>query len=101
MLNFKTPWKLAAQTLKEWMEDRAELHGAALAYYAAFSIAPLLVIILSITNFIYKADQLPQVQRQIALVMGKDAAAAIVATIRGIHAQGGSTTATVISIVTL
>jgi len=98
---FKTAWSLVSQTLKEWMHDRAELHGAALAYYAAFSIAPLLVIIVSIINFVYRADQLPQVERQIALVMGNDAAVAIVATMRGIHAQGGSTTATVISIVTL
>ena len=96
-----TVWSLISQTLKEWMDDRAELHGAALAYYAAFSIAPLLIIIVSIINFIYKTDELPQVQRQIALVTGNDAAEAIVATIRGIHAQGGNTTATVIGIVTL
>jgi membrane protein len=101
MLNFKTFWSLLSQTLKEWMDDRAELHGAALAYYAAFSIAPLLVIIVSIINFIYRSDELPQVQRQIALVTGNNAAEAIMATIRGIHAQGESTRATIISIVIL
>jgi membrane protein len=101
MLNFKTFWSLLSQTLKEWMDDRAELHGAALAYYAAFSIAPLLVIIVSIINFIYRSDELPQVQRQIALVTGNNAAEAIVATIRGIQAQGESTKATIISIVIL
>jgi membrane protein len=96
-----TIWDLLSETLKEWSDDKAERLGAALAYYAAFSIAPLLVIIVSIVNFIYRTDELPQVQRQIALVMGNNAAEAIVATIRGIHAQGASTTATVISMITL
>jgi membrane protein len=96
-----TIWDLLTETLKEWSDDRAERLGAALAYYAAFSMAPLLVIVVSIVNFIYRTDELPQVQRQIALVLGNNAAEAIVATIRGIHAQGGSTVATVISIVTL
>src|SRR5262245_5042155 len=96
-----TVWRLISQTLREWVDDRAELHGAALAYYAAFSIAPLLIITVSIINYIYKSDELPQVQRQIAMVTGNSAAEAIVATIRDIHAQGGSRTATVIGIATL
>jgi membrane protein len=102
MLNLiNTIWSLLSETFKEWSDDRAERLGAALAYYAAFSMAPLLVIIVSIVNFVYRTDELPQVQRQIALVVGNRAAEAIVATIRGIHAQGGSTMATVISIITL
>jgi membrane protein len=92
---------LISQTLRQWVDDKAQMLGAALAYYAAFSIAPLLVIVVAIINFIYKADELPQVQRQIAFIAGNNAAEAIVATIRGIHAQGGSTRATVISAITL
>src|SRR5438132_13091132 len=102
MLNYlDTVRSLLSQTLREWVDDKANRLGAALAYYAAFSIAPLLVIIVSSINFIYRADKLPQVQRQIALVAGNNAAEAIVATIRGIHAQGGNRIATVISIITL
>ena len=59
------------------------------------------VIVVSVINFIYRGDTLPQIQHQIAMVAGNNAAEAIVATIRGIQAQGGSTIATVISIVTL
>src|SRR5689334_6043768 len=96
-----TVWSLISQTFNEWSEDKAQRLGAALAYYAAFSIAPLLIIVVSIVNFVYRADSLPQIQHQIALVAGDNAAAAIVATARGIKSQGGNTMATVISIITL
>jgi membrane protein len=92
---------LIAQTFNEWSEDKAERLGAALAYYAAFSIAPLLIIVVSVVGFFYTGDTLGQIQRQIAMVAGENAAEVIVATVRGIKASGGSVTATVISIITL
>ena len=96
-----TVWSLICETFNEWLEDKAERLGAGLAYYAAFSIAPLLIIVVSIVNFVYRGDTLPQIQHQIAMVAGNNAAIAIVATVRGIKSQGGSTMATVLSIVTL
>src|SRR5262245_8433115 len=96
-----TVWSLISQTFNEWSEDKAQRLGAALAYYAAFSIAPLLIIVVSIINFIYRADTIPEIQHQIAMGAGNNAASALMATVRGIHSQGGSTMATVLSIVTL
>lgn len=96
-----TAWSLISQTFNEWVEDKAERLGAALAYYAAFSIAPLLIIVVSIVSFFYKGDTLGQIQHQIGMIAGNNAAEAIVATARGIKSQGGSVKATVISIITL
>ena len=96
-----TVWSLITQTIDEWIEDKADRLGAALAYYAAFSIAPLLIIVISIVGFFYKGDTLGQIQHQIALVAGTNAAEAIVATVRGIKSQGGSIVATIVSIITL
>jgi membrane protein len=94
-------WSLISQTFNEWVEDKAQRLGAALAYYSAFSIAPLLLIVVSIVSFFYKGDTLEQVQQQIAIIAGANAAEALVATVRGIKSQGGSITATVISVITL
>ncbi len=38
-------WGLLSATFNEWMEDKAPRLGAALAYYTAFSIAPLLILL--------------------------------------------------------
>lgn len=35
----------------DWVEDKASQQGAALAFYSIFSIAPLLVISLSLAGF--------------------------------------------------
>src|SRR6185295_16900669 len=94
-------WALLSQTFNQWLEDKAPRLGAALAYYAAFSIAPLLLLLLAVTKFFYQEDALPRIQSQIAIMAGYDAADAIVATIRGVHNTPGGIGATVVSIVTL
>jgi len=43
--------ELFKQTFKEWSEDKAPRLAAALAYYTAFSLAPILVIALWVVNF--------------------------------------------------
>ena len=39
-----------------WIEDRAPSMGAALAFYTAFSLAPLLVIVIAVAGMIYGVD---------------------------------------------
>src|SRR5258705_4482878 len=94
-------WALLSQTFNQWLEDKVPRLGAALAYYAAFSIAPLLLLLVAVTGFVYRGDTLDKVQSEIALMAGSNAAEAIVATIRGVKNTGGSVTPTVLSIVTL
>src|SRR5205814_2914071 len=92
---------LLSETFNQWLEDKAPRLGAALAYYAAFSIAPLLVLLVAVVGFFYKDDSLPRIQSQIAMMAGYYAAEAIVFTIRGVKSTGGSVTPTVLSMVTL
>src|SRR5262249_47107653 len=94
-------WSLLSETFNEWLEDKAQRLGAALAYYAAFSIAPLLVLMVALVGFFYEGDTLPRIQNQIAWMAGHNAAEAIVATIRGVKNTGGSATATILSFITL
>ena len=49
-------WKLLKQTYAKWSADRAQSQGAALAYFTIFSLAPLLVIVLSGAGVLYGPD---------------------------------------------
>ena len=97
----RTFWYLCSATFNQWTEDKAPRLGAALAYYAAFSIAPLLILLVAVVGLFYKEDTLSRIQSQIAMMAGSNAAEALVATIRGVNSTGGRGTATVISLVTL
>ncbi len=94
-------WGLLSQTFNEWTEDKAPRLGAALAYYAAFSIAPLLILFVAIAGFVFEGDSWLQVQAQIAAIAGDNAAEAIAAIIRGVTSSGSGYTATVVSVITL
>jgi len=53
MATLKFIFRLIYDTYNEWSHDRAARLGAALAYYALFSIAPLLVIMITIAGLVY------------------------------------------------
>jgi len=44
------------ETFSDWTEDKAPRLGAALAYYAVFSIPPLIVIVIAAIGLVYKGD---------------------------------------------
>lgn len=50
----KTAFELLKQTFKEWNDDNVPRLAAALAYYIAFSIAPLLVLTIALAGFILR-----------------------------------------------
>jgi membrane protein len=56
MLRMQSIWQLVRQAASDWVEDKAPQLGAALAYYAMFSLAPLLVIVLSVSGMIFGED---------------------------------------------
>src|SRR3954467_8942691 len=47
---------LFKQTADEWMADKAPQLGAALAYYTVFSLAPLILVLLSLVGVIFRND---------------------------------------------
>ena len=44
------------KTVNDWVEDRATTEAAALACYTAFSIAPLLIIVVAVAGFFFGED---------------------------------------------
>jgi membrane protein len=51
-MNFSETVSLAKEAATEWVNDNAPTLGAALAYYTAFSLAPLLVISIGIAGMV-------------------------------------------------
>jgi membrane protein len=47
---------LLRQTIREWRDDRGGHHGAALAFYALFALAPLTLILSVVTGRIFGAE---------------------------------------------
>ena len=44
------------QTFEEWLQDKAPQLGAALAYYTVFSLAPLVLVLLTVVGVIFRED---------------------------------------------
>jgi membrane protein len=69
---------LLKQAALAWIKDGAASMGAALAFYSAFSLAPLLLIVIAIAGFVYGADTARKaVVNQFAELMGPVGADAV------------------------
>ena len=76
--NLKSSWALAKQAASSWVDDYAPSMGAALSYYSVFSLAPLLVIVISIAGLVFGEEAARgEVFAQLSGLMGTDAAAAV------------------------
>jgi membrane protein len=70
--------RILRETAAGWSEDHATRLSAALAYYSVFSIAPLLLIAISIAGAIFGEEAARHaVEGQLAGAMGRQAAEAI------------------------
>src|SRR5437868_15273335 len=92
---------LIAETLNAWSKDEAPRLGASLAYYAVFSLAPLLVIVIAIIGFVYSGDTTAQIQREMSSLVGTDAAKMIAQAIHNANTFGHGIVATCISFAVL
>jgi len=78
--------RLISETYKEWSHDRAARLGAALAYYALFSLAPLLFILIGIAGAVYgEAAATGQIVHLISDQIGPQAASAVEDLLAGIY----------------
>lgn len=95
--------ELLKETFQEWQEDKASRLAAALAYYTAFSIAPLLVIAIAIAAFVFGEEAAKgQIATQLGALVGKEAAEAIQAMlVTSSRKSAEGTIATLISVALL
>ena len=93
---------LFREAYKIWLEDRAQRSGAALAYYALFSIAPLLVIVIAIAGLVFdEAAARNQIVRALTTQIGPEAATTVDQLMAGVHASGSDTLTTIVSVIIL
>jgi len=99
----RAAFDLLKTTYTEWSEDKASRLAAALAYYTAFSVAPLLLISIALAGFFFGEEAARgQLFAQLNGLLGNEGAAAIETAVQNSSQEGGAgTLATIIGLVTL
>ena len=73
------PWlTLSKSAVSSWLDDYAPSMGAALSYYTVFSLAPLLLIVVSVAGLVFGEEAVRgELFGQLQGLMGADAAQAV------------------------
>ncbi len=98
-MNLPQPLRIAGQAFKDWREDQASRLGAALAYYAVFSLAPMLIIAIGVAGLIFgeRAAQ-GELMAQLEGNLGPEAASALETMIASAGQGGSGLVATLVGI---
>lgn len=102
MDKIKFTFSLVKDSFSEFMNDNGLKLSAALSYYTIFSLAPLLLVIISIVSIVYGKEAFQgELFGQISGLVGKDAAAQIQELIKNAAISNKSGIASVIGVITL
>jgi membrane protein len=94
--------ELFRSAFTEWLDDKAPRLGAALAFYTALSLAPLLVVVLAIAGLFYGQKAVEgQLVWQMQDMIGVEGAKAIQALISAAHKPASGIIATILGLLTL
>lgn len=87
---------------KRFGADKCTTLAAGIAFYSAFSLAPMLLMVIAVAGWFYGAEAARgQLFSRVQGFLGSDAAAAIQAIVEHAHQQGGGGFAAILSIVLL
>jgi membrane protein len=102
MFSVKQLCRLLKEAVKGWVEDRAASMGAALAYYTAFSIAPLLIIAIAVAGLFFGRDVAQQaLVAQLHGLLGDAGGSAVNDILNSTNDFGSGVMALVIGLATL
>jgi membrane protein len=100
--SIKALLKLFKAASVNWIADRAQSMGAALAFYTIFSIAPLLLIVIAVASPIFGEDAARgEIQGQLQGLLGDKSATAVRSLLESASPPGGSGRAVVFDVVLL
>jgi membrane protein len=95
-------WQILKDTVYGFIEDEALTRGAAIAFYAATSIAPVLLIAVAIAAVVFGRDAAQNaITAQLSGLMGDQAAQLLQTAIANASKKSSGTVATVVGLVTL
>jgi membrane protein len=101
MVTVKNVTAVAECAVRNWISDNASTTGASLAFFCAFSIAPLLVIILTLAGWIVGANAAyAQIGAQLNALFGPSTAKVLLGAIQSSQKTEGLLS-TLVSVVTL
>jgi membrane protein len=101
-MNIKQTLNIIKATYTAWLDDNAPSMGAALAYYTVFSIAPLLLIVISIAGLIFGIEAARgEIFAQLQGLMGETGALAVQGLLESVSKPADSITAAIIGVVLL
>lgn len=95
-------WGLTKQVASSWLDDYVPSTGAALAYYTIFSLAPLLLVVISMAGLLFGEDAARgEIQAQLQNLMGARSAGAVQSLLVSVREPAEGLTATVVGLVLL
>jgi len=95
-------WGLVKQVATSWLDDYVPSMGAALAYYTMFSLAPLLLIVVSVSGLVFGEDAARgEIQAQLQDLMGDRGAGAVQDLLASVREPAEGLTATAVGLVLL
>jgi membrane protein len=102
-MNIRIGFRLVRQTLHEWHQDKIPLLAAALAYYMIFSLAPILLIAISVAGVFFGEEAAKgEVIEQIQGLVGREGASIIQVMLKNAHdPRSGGGVATIFGIIIL
>jgi membrane protein len=100
--SLKTWWTLVKTAVSSWLDDYAPSMGAALSYYTVFSLAPLLLIVVSVAGLVFGEDAVRgALFVQLQGLMGEDAARAVQGLLASVNKPSHGIIGTTIGIAVL
>ena len=101
-MQLRRVWVLVKRAVVAWSDDRAPSMGAALAFYTLFSIAPLLLIVVSIAGLAFGEQAARgEIFEQLAGLMGEEGARTVQALLQNVDKPAQGIVATVVGAATM
>ncbi|KAF2406306.1 membrane protein [Pseudomonas antarctica] len=95
-------WGLTKQVATSWLDDYVPSMGAALAYYTIFSLAPMLLVVMSMAGLLFGEDAARgEIQAQLQNLMGERSAGAVQSLLVSVREPAEGLTATAVGMVLL
>src|SRR5215207_898736 len=95
-------WKLTKETVSSFLKNEALSRGAAIAFYSATSIAPVLLIVIAIAGLVFGRDAAQSaITGQLTSLMGQQTAEVLQTAIASAAGKSSGILATLVGIITL
>jgi len=98
----RAAWLLARDATVSWVDDYAPSMGAALAFYTLFSIAPLLLIVISVAGLVLGQQAARgEIFEQLTSLVGPDSASTVESLLQGLNRPEAGIVGTLVGVAVL